>query len=309
MRTQWAALGALLLLSACGGGKRPGHFEYGIQYFDDGDYTDAARHFGLAWEEKKQAHALFNLGLAQLKLGDYQAAVRTYRQYLTQNGDDWQAHTNLGHALAGTGDTQAAAEAFEEGIALNGTWPEPYCAFAQHLLSRNTPETDRKALEWLDKAVAIGSEDSTAWYLHGRAAYRLGDRSTARNDFQQAVARDADNRPARMLLADILRAEEDWSGARRHYMTAAVQRADHASLLGAGICHRQLGEYVMAQDALNRALRKAPDDPITQRELLLTNLEAAKANLAALAKKGKLDPQTKTQLEAAVAAMQEALKP
>ena len=307
MKRQGLVIMSLMLLLACGGSKRPGHYDYGIQYFDAGDYTDAARHFSLAWEEKKQVHALFNLGLTQLKLGDFEAAVRTYRQYLTQNSDDWQAQVNLGHALAGAGDNAAASDAFAAGIAQNATWPEPYCAFAQHLLAQNTETATRKALGLMEKATALGSENSTAWFLHGQAAQRLGDTTTAKADMEQAVSRDANNRPARMLLADLLMAQQDWSGARRHYISAAALRIDHASLLGAGICHRELGELVMAQDALNHARRLAPNDAATLNELLKVNLAAAKANLIGLTANGNLTPEAKAQLQATIEALQKAL--
>ncbi len=291
----------LLLLAGClGSSKRKSHYAWGVDYFDQGEFEDAARHFALAWDEKALPDALFNLGLTHLKRGAFSEAVTTYTSYLQKRNNDWQAHINLAFAHAGLKQHDLARTHFQKAIELNGTWPEPYCSYAQYLLQQESEQDNRKALALMEKTTAQASENTTAFYLHGLAASRLGQADVALHSLETAVARDANNQPALVLLGDMKRAKGDFTGARLHYISAAVlDPKDSNAFLGAAICHHEQGDLELALQALWQARALDPADTAVGHQLTLVSLAQTKRTIGDLqAQSGlaDLDGKQKTKL-------------
>jgi len=63
------------------------HFERGVGFFRDGDYTAAMVEFKKAYDLDPRYPALFNLGQTSRELKDYAAALTTFQRYLKEGGD------------------------------------------------------------------------------------------------------------------------------------------------------------------------------------------------------------------------------
>jgi hypothetical protein len=60
-----------------------GHFKRGVELYEDADYPGALVEFRRAYELVPNYRVLYNLGRVSAQLHDYAAAIRHYRQYLT----------------------------------------------------------------------------------------------------------------------------------------------------------------------------------------------------------------------------------
>jgi tetratricopeptide (TPR) repeat protein len=63
------------------------HFERGVGFFRDHDYTAAMVEFKKAYELDPHYRVLFNLGQTSKELKDYAAALTSFERYLTEGGD------------------------------------------------------------------------------------------------------------------------------------------------------------------------------------------------------------------------------
>lgn len=88
---------ALFLALAIVAGPRPGlaqeagteagaHFERGVSFYKDGDYTAAMVEFKKAYEVDANYRVLYNLGQTSRELRDYASALRSFERYLSEGG-------------------------------------------------------------------------------------------------------------------------------------------------------------------------------------------------------------------------------
>ncbi|HEY8426881.1 MAG TPA: tetratricopeptide repeat protein [Sandaracinaceae bacterium] len=64
------------------------HFEAGRSYFEEGAYDRAADEFRRAWELSRRPPLLINLATANERLGNYEGAIESLREYLRLVPDD-----------------------------------------------------------------------------------------------------------------------------------------------------------------------------------------------------------------------------
>jgi tetratricopeptide (TPR) repeat protein len=63
-----------------------GHFDRGVSFYRDGDYTAAMVEFKKAYELDPNYRVLFNLGQTSRELRDYASALRSFERYLSEGG-------------------------------------------------------------------------------------------------------------------------------------------------------------------------------------------------------------------------------
>ncbi|MEJ7734201.1 MAG: PEGA domain-containing protein [Polyangiaceae bacterium] len=68
------------------GGEASGHFDRGVSFYRDGDYTAAMVEFKKAYELDANYRVLFNLGQTSRELRDYASALRSFDRYLSEGG-------------------------------------------------------------------------------------------------------------------------------------------------------------------------------------------------------------------------------
>jgi hypothetical protein len=94
MRLWWALAGGWLLLGSAAAHAQPAeediaraHFQAGSGYFDTGDYEAAVREFERAYALSPHPQLLYNLYMANERLGDWAEAARYLQEYLRSAED------------------------------------------------------------------------------------------------------------------------------------------------------------------------------------------------------------------------------
>ena len=96
------------------------HYNMGVIYFDQGNFSESAEAYRLAHERAPHdPDVLYNLAITLKKLGKTEDAVACYEELLTLSPDDADAHYNLGIIYKDMGQTEKAATCFEQVLARN----------------------------------------------------------------------------------------------------------------------------------------------------------------------------------------------
>ena len=121
----------------------PSPLRQGMRAFDDGEFEQALTHFHSAQLDRPEDRKLeFNIGDALFRMGDYEAAERSYGRVLTLGeGDDLAQRTyyNLGNTLYYQGRLEEAIGAYEQALELN-----PQDEDARHNLEYVEQEMERR---------------------------------------------------------------------------------------------------------------------------------------------------------------------
>ena len=202
----------------------------------------------------------FNRGVYLYSTGDYDQAIAEYRQALEEEPADYRARFNLAVALEASAAEHAAAGDAEAGERLRAAAEAEYRALAEGERGELRASINLAALE-----------------------FERGERAAARARLQALLAAHPEVTLVRTALAAQRLAEKDAQGAVE-LLTAAVRR-DPGSLTAQrllGDALRVLGEVDRARAAYRQALRRDAADPGTLLALGQLELEAGRADEAAV---------------------------
>jgi tetratricopeptide (TPR) repeat protein len=226
--------------------------------------------------EAINARAYSNLGAIYLKQKKWPEAIVAY-QKAADLDDDTAAHYNLGFLFFTTGKDERAQREYQKALGSDRSLPLAYLHLGT-IAFRAAKYDDaikllREGLPHFDAASRV-----TALHMLGRAQLIRGDRSGARESFEQALSQDANDTESLLLLGRIARREK---------------RLDVASSLLDRISPRSdivnLERALVARDANDlagerAALEALPDRPVIRSELAIINVRQnpTAANLRAL---------------------------
>lgn len=173
-------------------------------------YGAAIAYFNRAINLAQDALALHGRGLAQAKVGDYEAAVKDFRQALKLCSDDAQLWYNCGMALSGLGHHRWAISCFNQSIRLHPcnhhTWynrsrslracrhyqaalenlnrtiqlkPDCHYAWRYRGFVLSAMKRYPEAIASFSEALKLKEPDLIAWYGKAQAAVRLNDIESA----------------------------------------------------------------------------------------------------------------------------------
>lgn len=196
--------------------------------------ADACKVFEAALSLRPDDYGLnFALGNALSAMGDTAAAERHYKAAVLARPDSAIAHNNLGYMQRLRGDADAAVVSFNEAILLSPALSLAHCNLADLYLGLGRLDLAEQAAR---RALSVDESSSTAQFILGRAL-----------DDQQRTAEAID------VYAE---------GLKRF-----PNEARFASFL-AGALYR-IGEVEAALANYERARAIAPDDRVTQSNILL----------------------------------------
>jgi Flp pilus assembly protein TadD len=199
---------------------------------------------------------------AALEKGDYAAAVKTLQALAAERPKDGQILYDLGFAEERIGDDDAASKAYEGAIAASPDVVEPRVALG--LLDARAGRTD-KAHGELSAAAQL---ETAAPQLRGRAYRALAqldesaDPAGASDELLAAIKLTGETPADTALSATLAEHAGDKSGAEAAYRRALALHADDAEA-AAGLAHilQQTGHAAEAEAALAEPLKAHPDDP------------------------------------------------
>ena len=132
------------------------------------------------------------------------------------------------------------------------------------------------ALETITSATKMDHKNPTIWAQMGQIYLKMGNYSEAKEALLRTVAfKDEPDDPVIVYvrLAKLLADEEDWAGARSHYLLACEKCPTATSWLGVGISSLRMGELQEAEDALAEANLLDPKNPTVWAYLSLLCLQ------------------------------------
>jgi tetratricopeptide (TPR) repeat protein len=126
----------------------------------------------------------FDLGVHYLLRGEYESAVRAFRDVLREEPTDAPAWSYYGLCLAHLGRAPEAESALARAIQLSPTNGEAWF----HLgVARSLREEWGEAASAYQRAVALAPDDMVAWHRLGVAFAEAGDEASASVAFERAL--------------------------------------------------------------------------------------------------------------------------
>ena len=232
-------------------------FNLALAYQHWGKPRAAARHYQRALRlnpaNENAAHEL----LQCWELSDELASAPTFFQHFVDE-DPFSARAwfNLGLAQLRLDNTDAAHDAFEYATLTDANFHAAYGYLGQTLVVRNE---HRAALDAFGQSFPAGQPTTEALCNLGECHEKLGEWLDAKRYYQRALEMDQQTDEAWFGLGMVLAGQEHWYEAL-HYIRKALSLYDDSGeyWLGLARCEYEVGNVVSALDAYERATTADP---------------------------------------------------
>lgn len=205
----------------------------------------------------KEPGALHLQGVARLRLGDSDGAVRALRQAAQYDPRNAEIHKNLGAALRAAGDMTAAVESLRQAIALNSNTAAAHYNLGNALADLGRHE---EAVAAYRQAASLAPADAAVHNNLGNALDVLGRRNEAIIAWRHSLAANPAQRDANLNLGRAMLAHGDAETALLHFDAALLVNPDDADTLSQrGVALYKLGRTVEAIDVLRLAIDRHPN--------------------------------------------------
>lgn len=144
---------------------------------------------------------LYARGYNAFLFSDYPLAIEMYEQYVQRKPEDDYVWSALGAALLRSGQAQPAANAFERAVKINSA---KALYFKQLALAYDALNRTPDVIRMLEKAKALGKNDSVMLGLWGKSLIKLNQITEALTPLEQAVKLSKSNLMAQYYLAVVL---------------------------------------------------------------------------------------------------------
>jgi tetratricopeptide (TPR) repeat protein len=201
----------------------------------------------------------YNSGLLYSQLGDFPAAVRSYRLAVERKPSFFQGYYNLGLALSAQGLWSDAEQAYRQGLRHNDTdaecWGNLGGVYEQ--LGRGND-----ALECYKRALAINPAEWQVRVHMGRIYYDRGELERAREMFEAAVVVNEQDAEAWNALGLVQFHQDLLPEAQQSYLKALqVNNGMAQAWNNLGNLFARLGNPAAAEQAYRDGTQHDPDDP------------------------------------------------
>lgn len=207
---------------------------------------------------------LDSLGLAYRRLGDFDAAIRSYRRAVELSPGDADTRYDLAVALKEAGRIDEAFSAAQDALTHDASRPDTLGVLGIALLAKGKPQ---EALAQFDRAAALDPRDARTENNRGNVLRELKRPAEAEAAYRRAIAlapRYADpwNGLGALEVEDRRFAEAVASFDR----AIALAPEDHEARLNRGIALEMAGDLPSAESAYRDFLAAAANDPHFARE-------------------------------------------
>ncbi len=188
-----------------------------------------------------RTQSLFNLGVLYAESGDYEQAIRAFRQIIEQNPRHTKAIYALGKVYEKTNNFKDAQAAYQEVLRIDANYIDAYLSLGQTfaLLGQQT-----QAIDLFRKALTINPEHPRAHFNLGFIFEVTGQRDLAIEHYQKAIQYDPDNAEAYYNLGNIYALQDQLPQAIALYQQAIAINPDHLdAYVNLSILCYKLGDY------------------------------------------------------------------
>jgi tetratricopeptide (TPR) repeat protein/cell division septation protein DedD len=197
----------MLLTVAPSAGAVENWFERGLADIRAGNYQAAVDHFSKAIEAvPEDFEAYNNRGFAKISIGDYEGAIEDCSRSITINPGSAKAYNNRGLARLFIGEFDPAIMDFNQAITIN---PRYVDAYSNRCLAWARKEDYPQAIADCSEALHLNPRSAKALYSRGYARDRQGDPGGAMRDYIQVLRVKPDYAEAFNSLAWIMATSPD----------------------------------------------------------------------------------------------------
>jgi tetratricopeptide (TPR) repeat protein len=190
-------------------------------------------------------------------LGDHIEEVA--KQYGKPGEPDY--HNNLGNAHRARGEWQEALREYREAVRLNPADAMFHCNLASMLAQAGKPE---EAAREYDEALRLDPHDYETWFNRGNLLAGQGRGAEAAASFQRAIEVEPDRPEGYANLASLYWEGHQWEEAIASYESALARHLQPPAATVArsrlGVIYVERGIWKKAEEHLLAALEQAPDD-------------------------------------------------
>ncbi|MEA3470243.1 MAG: tetratricopeptide repeat protein [Thermodesulfobacteriota bacterium] len=167
---------------------------HGNLAFEKKQYENAAIYYTKAIKELEGSEnsnlvtAYYNRGLAYLKKGSYESAIRDFTKVVQLNPNDGRAYYNRGNALALINFYERAIADYSRAIAISPEKASLY--YSRGLTYQEKREYYDRAIDDFKKAVTINPGDKKSYCFLGITHYKKKDYREAQKYFGKALSID-----------------------------------------------------------------------------------------------------------------------
>ena len=202
--------------------------------------------------------ARIELGLAQQRLHQDEAAVKDFKAALSVDPGNALVHYNLGISLGNLHNDPAAIREFDLAVSLSPSFSR---AFVGRGLAEARLGKLAEAAASLTAALAIDPNDVDALSTRGSLLGAQGRLEEARRDLAKAAAIEPDNAAVHVALGTLDMHLRNPQAALREYEKAvALDPRNSTAHSGLGFVYRTLGETSKAAAELAKALELDPNN-------------------------------------------------
>jgi len=229
--------------------------------------------------EPKIKELQLNLGLAEFKLGNFQAAVGPLSAAAAMDAESAQVHTLLGMSYYGAGQYAKATPELDRALAADPRNTQLHYVVAQSCLWSGKYDRALKEFEWL---LREQPNSAATHMLMGEALDGLNREEDAITEFQAAAAAAPVTPEVHFGLGYLLWKAKRYNDAEGEFRLELAQDASHAqasAYLGDVLLHR--GDAAAAEPLLEKARRLKPEIRIAHLDLAIIHAERKQYDAAA----------------------------
>lgn len=213
------------------------------------DYKDASAKLKvLAAELPKDAHVLYDLGFAEERNGEEDAAAQAYANAIAADATLGEPRVALGLLDARAGRLEKAHQELQDAAALTSAAPELRGRALRALASMDESSHPDAARDELLAAVKLTGEASSDTLATADLAARAGDNDDAETEFRRAIAADPQNIDAVAGLAHVLVQEKKSEEAETVLTSALKTHPNDPRLIS------QLASVYVSEDKAQQAI-------------------------------------------------------
>ena len=238
-------------------------FNLGVAQQRTGDLEAAADSFSrVTRADADFVRAWLYLGLVERQLGDTDAALRRFKTALASHPDDLDLRLALSSALRETGQVEQAITEARSALQVNSRSLPVYAEMGLSYLAKDNLDMARFVYEKADSIP--GAENNPPLQAgFGWVLYRQGERYPAEFRLKRALELDPAYTEAQVWLARLYTVDHNWTAAVPLLEAASAADPRRAGLLlDLGNAYRGLDRFDDAMRVWKRALELDPRDPV-----------------------------------------------
>ncbi|MBI2565862.1 MAG: tetratricopeptide repeat protein [Candidatus Schekmanbacteria bacterium] len=231
------------------------YFNLGNILFTKKQYQGALDMYEMTLKQDPNYLAVhYNIGNTLFMLGNIEKAFEQY-QLILGKGDAYnKVHFKVGHYYFEKGQLEKALQEYQAGLstAADAVDGVVYKNLSQIYLEN---ADHAKAMESVQSALAIDANDTEAKVLMAVTRYRMGDTKGAEEAFQATLRQDSKNAAALFGLGALYFEMADYTKAQEMFDASNKASPNMVTLYNVAQCLNRLGQQAKAADSLNDALR------------------------------------------------------